>query len=118
MPRIAVSVAGLWRSPQAVRPIDDSALAAPVQLERWLAALDDDTRLALCRDKLLVSQVLFDTPVTVLERTIDAAGREWCRVVVPSQASTLDPRGYPGWLPAAQLARTSTRARVKSRVRW
>ncbi|WIX32071.1 C40 family peptidase [Salinicola sp. JS01] len=104
MPRIAVSVAGLWRSPQAARTIDAPALAAPVQLERWLAALDDDTRVALCRDKLLVSQVLFDTPVNVLERTTDAAGRAWCRVVVPSQSSALDPRGYPGWLPAAQLA--------------
>ncbi|WFF41819.1 NlpC/P60 family protein [Salinicola endophyticus] len=104
MPRIAVSVAGLWRSPQAARPIDAPALSAPVQLEAWLAALDDTTRLALCRDKLLVSQVLFDTPVTVLERTTDETGRDWCRVVVPSQASALDPRGYPGWLPAVQLA--------------
>jgi cell wall-associated NlpC family hydrolase len=28
----------------------------------------------------------------------------WARLIVPDQPSSLDPRGYPGWIPAAQLA--------------
>ena len=30
----------------------------------------------------------------------------WVRVVVPDQPTPLDPRGYPGWLPKAQLSTT------------
>ncbi|GHB19570.1 C40 family peptidase [Salinicola rhizosphaerae] len=101
---VSVSVAGLWTSPQAPRVIDSPALEQPVQLEPWLDALDDDTRLALCREKRLVSQLLLDTPVDVIERVQDAERRAWCRVVVPSQRSSLDPRGYPGWIPADQLS--------------
>ncbi|WP_110691450.1 C40 family peptidase [Salinicola halophyticus] len=100
---VGVAVAGLWTSPEAPRAIDSPALADPVLLEQWLADLDDDTRLALCQEKRLATQVLLDTPVEILERTVDSQGLEWCHVVVPSQASSLDDRGYPGWLPARQL---------------
>lgn len=104
MSRIAVTVAGVWTSPDAPRAIDAPALGNPVLLENWLAALDDDTRLALCKEKRLATQALLDTPVEVLERHRDGQGKDWCRVVIPSQPSSLDPRGYPGWIPAAQLA--------------
>lgn len=104
MSRVGVAVAGLWAAPQAPRAVDAPALENPAQLERWLTALDDDSRLALCRDKLLATQLLLDTPVEIIERTTDNLGSEWCRVVVPSQPSSLDARGYPGWVPAAQLA--------------
>lgn len=100
---VAVAVAGLWTSPEAPRAIDAPALGNPVLLERWLAALDDDTRLALCKEKRLATQMLLDTPVEILERASDSQGVEWCRVLVPSQVSSLDDRGYPGWLPAGQL---------------
>lgn len=100
---VAVAVAGLWASPDAPRAIDASALGNPALLEHWLAALDDDTRLALCKEKRLATQVLLDTPVGILERRRDSQGNDWCRVIVPSQPSSLDPRGYPGWIPAAQL---------------
>ena len=104
MSRIAVTVAGVWTSPEAPRAIDAPALDNPALLEHWLAALDDDTRLALCKEKRLATQALLDTPVEVLERHRDSQGNDWCRVVIPSQPSSLDPRGYPGWIPAAQLA--------------
>ncbi|WP_157958517.1 C40 family peptidase [Salinicola sp. CPA57] len=100
---VGVAVAGLWTSPEAPRAIDSPALADPVLLEQWLADLDDDTRLALCQEKRLATQVLLDTPVEVLERQRDSQGNDWNRVVVPSQRSSLDERGYPGWIPATQL---------------
>ncbi|WP_251976980.1 C40 family peptidase [Salinicola avicenniae] len=106
--RIGVAVAGLWRSPDAPRGIDAPALEQPPRLEPWLAALDDTTRARLCHDKLLVTQALLDTPVRILERSTDSQGRAWCRIVVPDQPSSQDPRGYPGWLPADQLVADST----------
>lgn len=104
---VGVAVAGLWTAIDAPRAIDAPALSNPVLLEQWLAALDDDTRLALCRDKLLASQLLLDTPVEVLETRTDDHGTDWCRVVAPGQSSSLDAHGYPGWIPAAQLAQSS-----------
>lgn len=104
---IAVNVAGLWTSPDAPRAIDAPALTHPAQLEQWLATLNDESRLALCRDKLLASQLLLDTPVEVIEKQTDRRGVAWCRVVVPSQPSSLDVRGYPGWIPRDQLADTA-----------
>ncbi|MDH4574275.1 C40 family peptidase [Salinicola acroporae] len=100
---VAVAVAGLWTSPEAPRAIDAPALGNPALLERWLSRLDDETRLALCKEKRLATQVLLDTPVEILERHRDGHGNDWCRVVVPSQRSSLDERGYPGWIPATQL---------------
>jgi hypothetical protein len=45
-----------------------------------------------------VTQALWGDVVAVQEE-LDG----WARVVVPDQPSSLDPRGYPGWVPAAQL---------------
>src|SRR5690606_34341070 len=45
------------------------------------------------------TQVLFGQRVVVVERR-----GTWVRVVVPDQANPDEPRGYPGWLPAWQLA--------------
>ncbi|WP_110667102.1 C40 family peptidase [Salinicola halophilus] len=101
---IGVAVAGLWTGIDTPRAVDAPALTAPVEMEHWLAGLDDATRLALCSEKRLATQVLLDTPVTVIESAVDANGTPWRRVIVPSQSSSLDSRGYPGWLPSAQLA--------------
>jgi cell wall-associated NlpC family hydrolase len=47
----------------------------------------------------------------------------WARVVVASQPTPLDRRGYPGWVPRRQLTAhappaTSTRATVLARTAW
>lgn len=96
---VNVAVAGVWASPDAPRPLDAPALTTPARLQAWLAALDAEARLELCTRKLLDTQALLGEPVRVLDERDG-----WSRVVVPGQASSKDPRGYPGWMPSAQLS--------------
>lgn len=95
---VGVAVTTLWTDPSAPRPgIDDPALASPVDPAAWNAHLhDDETRGALL--PLLETQALYGAEVLV-----DELRGPWARVVVTGQATTRDPRGYPGWLPSAQL---------------
>jgi cell wall-associated NlpC family hydrolase len=52
----------------------------------------------------IVTQLLLGEPVVV-----DEVRAGWARVVATTQpAPARDPRGYPGWLPAGQLAEAST----------
>lgn len=93
---VRVAVATLWRQPDAVRAVDAPALAVPVQVRDWLAAMSFDDQYGLIGRA--DSQVLLGDRVEVL-----ALQDGWARVVVPDQATPLDARGYPGWLPSAQL---------------
>ena len=102
---VDVAVATLWAEPDQARPLDAPSLANPVDIPAWLAAMTvDDRRWLVDR---LVTQVLYGDRVTV----VDIAGG-WARVVVPRQPSKLDPRGYPGWLPSAQLTAVAPEAAV------
>jgi cell wall-associated NlpC family hydrolase len=100
---VDVAVAGLWEEPDQTRPLDTPSLANPVDIPGWLAAMTvDDRRWLVDR---LVTQALYGDRVTV----VDTAG-PWAKVVVPRQPSKLDPRGYPGWLPSAQLTAVAPEA--------
>jgi len=94
---IAVSVATEWRSPSSPRPVDAPALAAPARIREWLAALSPADQAGLI-DRA-DSQVLLGDKVDVT-----AVSGSWAHVVVPDQATPLDSRGYPGWIPVAQLS--------------
>jgi len=94
---VAVSVATEWRSPSSPRPVDAPALAAPARIREWLAALSPTDQAGLIGRA--DSQVLLGDRVDVT-----AVSRSWAHVVVPDQATPLDPRGYPGWIPLAQLS--------------
>ena len=94
---VTVSVATEWRSPSSPRPVDAPALAAPVRLREWLAALSPADQAGLI-DRA-DSQILLGDRVDVT-----AVSGSWARVVVPDQATPLDARGYPGWIPLAQLS--------------
>ena len=96
---VDVAVANLWAEPDQARPLDAPSLATPVDMDAWLASMSTDDRLWLVGR--LVTQALYGDQVTVVETTGD-----WTKVVVPRQPSSLDPRGYPGWLPTAQLTST------------
>ncbi|MEJ3745781.1 C40 family peptidase [Actinomycetes bacterium KLBMP 9797] len=94
---VAVAGANLWTSPDAVRTLDAAALSAKPDLRRWTGAHDVEDRRALWGR--VTSQLLLGEPVTVHEE-VDG----WVRVTAPWQPSAHDPRGYPGWVPARQLA--------------
>jgi cell wall-associated NlpC family hydrolase len=94
---IAVTVATLWLEPGLARPIDAPSLGNPVDLDRWIGAMSVPDKLWLVGK--LATQALYGDRVTVLETQGD-----WTKVAVERQPSSLDPRGYPGWLPTVQLA--------------
>ncbi|MGW0503306.1 C40 family peptidase [Micromonospora sp. NPDC003241] len=94
---VRVAVATLWRSPDEVRAVDAPALGAPAEVGAWIAGLDAGRQVDSC----VLSQLLLGERVLVTEIRPDG----WAHVVALEQPSArLDPRGYPGWLSAAQLA--------------
>ncbi|SBT44395.1 C40 family peptidase [Micromonospora auratinigra] len=93
---VRVPVATLWTAPEAVRPVDGPALTDTADTAAWVAGLDRDQQVGDC----VLSQLLLGERVLVTELRPDG----WARVVALGQpAAKLDCRGYPGWLPTAQL---------------
>lgn len=96
--KVGVPVASVWSDPDSVRPVDAPAVAASPDIPGWLAQMTRKQTIDLCDEKRLQTQVLFGDEVIV-----DVLRGNWASVVVPSQKSAKDTRGYPGWMPAAQL---------------
>jgi gamma-D-glutamyl-L-lysine dipeptidyl-peptidase len=96
--QIAVPVATLWTNLDSARDVDSPAITNPVHIIKWLDSLTYDTRLALCDENRIQSQVLFGQEVLVLEER-----NGWSHVIIPDQPSSKDDRGYPGWIPSVQL---------------
>lgn len=96
---VDVAVATGWRTPQAPRAVDLPVLQDPVRVRDWLAAMSNDDIGGLIG--AADSQMLLGDLVEVL-----AVRENWAQVVVPDQATPLDQRGYPLWVPMAQLTRT------------
>jgi cell wall-associated NlpC family hydrolase len=113
---VAVSVARLWQSPSAPWRVDRPALENPVRFRTWLAAMSLSQRRAL--------DLRSDTEALLGDRAVVLRLRHrWARVVVPSQPSPKDPRGYPGWVPRRQLTAVATAptpqvATVTARTAW
>ena len=113
---VSVSVATLWRTPGSPRPVDAPALAKPARIGEWLADMTLTQRREL--SGRADTQVLLGDRVRVVRLR-----KQWAKVVVASQPSPLDDRGYPGWVPRRQLTarhpeaveRTAT---VVSRTAW
>ena len=93
---VAVPVTTLWASPDAPRDLDRAMVADVPDHVGWHALNGREERLGLHGRTL--TQVLLGEPADV----IDQRGR-WAQVVLPWQPSTLDARGYPGWLPLPHL---------------
>lgn len=98
----AVSVANVWTHPESPRKVDQMMLSKPVRIRAWLDSLPYGARLELCTANLIQTQVLFGEEVLVLEERDG-----WASVVIPGQPSAKDDRGYPGWMPKANLAKKS-----------
>jgi cell wall-associated NlpC family hydrolase len=114
---VDVSVATVWTAPRGARPVDAPALANPADPREWVASMTDSQKrwLSLGHSQ---TQVLYGTRV----RVVGTSGR-WSKVVVPSQPSPKDRRGYPGWLPTRQLSTagpgsSDTTAVVSARTTW
>ncbi|MEO7071337.1 MAG: NlpC/P60 family protein, partial [Nostocoides sp.] len=101
---VVVTVAGLWSSPAAPRPIDALSIADRPDIAGWLGAMDGAASIDPYAGRLglhdrLESQVLEGEPVTV----VHDGDEGWVRVRCPAQPSSRDRGGYPGWLRAAHL---------------
>lgn len=99
---VNVPVATVWTSYDSAREIDRDAVTNPVHLDRWLSALTYETRLGLCEDNLVQTQVLYGQEVLLLEEK-----EEWAHIVIPEQPSSKNELGYPGWVPKCQLVMCS-----------
>lgn len=95
---VNVPVATVWTSYNSAREIDWDAVTNPVDLSSWLKHLTYETRLGLCEDNLVQTQVLYGQEVLLVEEK-----EEWAHVIVPEQPSSKNDHGYPGWVPKAQL---------------
>ncbi len=97
---VRVPAATLWSRPDAVLPRDAPAVADEPDIPAWIAAMTPAEQV----DTPVVTQLLAGERVLVEEVRPDG----WARVVALDQpADRLDPRGYPGWLRFAHLARST-----------
>lgn len=94
----AVKVATVWTEPASAREVDAPGISNPVQLVEWLEALPYKERLALCDENRVQTQLLYGEPVIV-----DEIKDDWAKIIAVWQPSKKDERGYPGWVPLAQL---------------
>jgi len=111
---VAVSAATLWVRPGIARTVDHPSLTRPAHPGRWVHSMTVEQKRWLYGR--LETQALYGDEVEVLETS-----GTWSRVVVPSQRTPRDSRGYPGWLPTVQLtstppAATGTTALVRKRT--
>ncbi|WP_067728561.1 C40 family peptidase [Oceanobacillus damuensis] len=95
----AVQVATVWTNPESVREMDVDGTANPTNIDNWVESLSYEASLALCNENRVQSQILYGEPVLVTE-----VKDNWAHVIIPSQPSSKDERGYPGWVPVNQLA--------------
>ena len=95
---VTVPATMLWVEPTSPREIDAAAVAASPDVAAWLCDLDavEDGRIGL--HGRVESQLVRGEPVQVIGSRDD-----WRQVICPWQPSSADPRGYPGWIPAAHL---------------
>ncbi|WP_010531598.1 C40 family peptidase [Lentibacillus jeotgali] len=94
----AVQVATIWTSPASPRTIDEHGLSHPTDIDGWVSSLDYESTVALSDENRIQTQTLYGEAVTVTETKGD-----WAHVVIPTQVSVKDERGYPGWMPLDQL---------------
>lgn len=93
-----VPVATIWTSPGSARIMDEEGIAAPQRLNRWLVNMSQEDRFALCKEKRVQSQLVYGEPVIV-----ESIQGDWAQIIAVWQKTKKDERGYPGWVPIAQL---------------
>ncbi|MGJ9458179.1 NlpC/P60 family protein [Oceanobacillus sp. CF4.6] len=95
-------VATVWTNPESAREIDQYGTTNPTNIDKWIDSLSYEASLALCDENRVQTQILYGEPVLVTETTAN-----WAHVIIPSQPSNKDERGYPGWVPIPQLTKVN-----------
>jgi cell wall-associated NlpC family hydrolase len=113
---VSVSVATAWVKPTYPRALDKPALGNPAYPAIWIASMTVAQKMWLVGK--LETQALYGTRVTVTGHS-----GSWSHLVIPSQPTNRDRRGYPGWIPTVQLTRTAppaatTSAVIRSKSAW
>jgi cell wall-associated NlpC family hydrolase len=95
---VTVPATMLWVEPTSPREIDAPAVTAHPDVAAWLRGLEaaEDGRIGL--HGRVESQLVHGEPVEVI-----GSREDWRQVICLWQPSSADPRGYPGWIPAAHL---------------
>lgn len=96
---VRVAVSTMWTEPGLNRPLDKPALSVPVRPDDWNRAMQATEPRRWLTGKL-ESQALYGTEVIV-----DRISGTWAHILVPSQSTPRDKRGYPGWVPLSHLVR-------------
>lgn len=94
----AVQVATVWTNPDSARDMDTPATTNPTDIDQWVKNQTYEKRVALCDESRVQTQLLYGEAVIVTELKGD-----WAKVIIPTQPSHKDKRGYPGWVPFKQL---------------
>jgi len=94
---VSVGVATVWASPDRVRAVDQPAVWVPSRPRDWVEAMSPEDRADL-RGRTL-TQLLLGEKVVIRQISGD-----WAEIVALGQPSSLDPRGYPGWVPVDQIS--------------
>lgn len=95
---VNVPVATVWTSFDSDREMDVAIVSNPVDIDQWLERLTYDTSLELCNQNLVQTQLLYGEEVVVIEEK-----ENWFQVIIPSQPTSKNRSGYPGWVPKVQL---------------
>jgi len=125
--RVVVPVTTLWAAPDRPRGVDAPIVGDQADHPAWLTTLDqhpDDDERGEGRLGLhgrVLTQVVAGEPVLILDGAeAEELGRRaqgapaiatragWVPAICPWQPSSLDPRGYPGWLRRAHLIADDT----------
>lgn len=105
----AVPVATVWTSPESPRDVDEPGVSTQADIDQWIRDLTHEESLALCDENRIQSQVLYGEPVLVTDTK-----ETFAHAVIPSQPSKKDERGYPGWIPLAQLKQVDKTAWISN----
>lgn len=93
-----VPVATVWGSPDKVREIDREGVSASGRMTNWIEAMNAQQTRDLMESGRIETQLLFGEPVEI-DEVVDG----WAKIAALWQPSGKDERGYPGWVPIAQL---------------
>lgn len=98
-----VPIATIWTSPEHVRTVDAHGISENVRFSKWIEVMSEKENHDLTHSSRIQTQLLYGEPV-LIDEVVDG----WAKVIAIWQPSSKDERGYPGWMPIAQLKEIDT----------